>query len=213
MKFQFIKKIIPALLFVTVTAFAGESVLNKFYLRADGGYGFPQSTKNSNLNYSFKNTHVYGVGAGFRFNDMFRADINYQHMELKSDKNSLAFSKSSTDAIFLNGYFNLTDFEQMTPYLTGGVGYAMNNSKNVRRTQGIVVITAEGDKTKSFAWNVGAGTTLQVHKNTYLDFGYRFVNIGDVKMKNVQEDGEQIPPINLKKNKVHQVTVGLVFNL
>lgn len=199
--------------FISLNAAASEPAWKKIYFRADGGVGFPQKINNKGIQYNFKNTPVYGAGLGFKINDMFRTDINFQHTELKAPNSNNIFNKTGSDAIFLNGYFNLTDFEPMTPYFTAGVGYAMNNTKNSRKVQGSVVTTAEGVKTKSFAWNVGAGVKSQIYKQVDFDFAYRFINIGDIKMKNVIEDGDQLPSIHLKKNNAHQLTVGIIFNM
>jgi opacity protein-like surface antigen len=213
MKLQIIKKIVPSLLLVATTALASDSLLNKVYVRADGGVGFPQSAKSRGLSYQFKNTPLYGAGLGFKINEMFRTDINFQHMDLKSSKSDSIFKQSANNSVFLNGYFNLTDFEQMTPYVTAGVGYAMNNTKSNRKEQGSIVTTADGEKTKTFVWNVGCGMQFHVYKKIKFDFAYRFVNVGDIKMKNVVEDDDPLSPIHLKNNKVHQLTMGIAFNL
>ena len=208
-----------ALVSLTTTSFANEPLWKKLYFRADGGVDFIQKTKNSD----FKNSAVYGGGIGVAFNEMFRADLNFQrrniHAGLRQTRSSI-LKKADSDSVFLNGYFNLTDFEYMTPYLTAGVGYISNGTYDTFVDSGNIRTFGYGMRSKGIAWNVGVGTTYALHEHLNLNFGYRFVNLGDFKFKNT---GRKSIATNSNLNssfnansynvKSHELTLGVIIKL
>ena len=214
------KKLLMPLLFVSLTAVASDPLWKKLYIRADGGVDAISATKASKFKYS----PVYGVGVGFTFNEMFRADINFQHRkidgDIKREKTNSLLRKADSNSIFLNGYFNLTDFTDMTPYLMAGVGYISNKTKDATKDQGNLRTFATGSKSSKMTWNVGVGITYNLHENIKADFGYKFLGLGDFKFTNTGQKlistGTNIPvkfSADSKNVRSHEVTLGVVFKL
>ena len=182
----------------------------KLYLRADGGVDFPVKTSKE----KFRNSPMYGVGIGFKFNEILRADLNFQTRML-ANTGTYSFNTTS-DALFLNTYLNLTDYEEMTPYVNAGIGYGINKSKNKTTSIQGGSVFVEGDTSKGMLWNVGVGTTLRLHRNVTIDAGYKFISLGGNKLKNTGV----IPsfpgiggPVDLGNIKTHEIFCGLMINL
>lgn len=214
------KKLLIPLLLISLTAVASEPLWKKIYFRADGGAGVIQKTNVS----EFKNSPVYSGGIGFNFNEMFRADLNFQHRKIKADitksKANSLLKNADSNVVFLNGYFNLTDFEEMTPYLTAGIGYGSNKTKDSFKDNGNIRTFGSGKKTSQLVWNVGAGTTYNIYKNLNLDFAYRFVNLGNLEFKDTGQKiistGASVPvnfTSNSKNAKSHELTLGVILKL
>ncbi len=170
------KKIIFAALLVPSIAFAdgGRAVAQSaskhssdFYVRADIG-GEKLVTK-TYLGGSFDHKHTgkvkptYNIGAGYIFDEYFRADLNLRYNKASSDFKSFA--------LLLNGYVDLPNSTMFSPYVTAGVGAAKNK------------VSHEALKVNKtvFAYTAGLGVRTKIQDNLSADLGYRYNNLGDVK--------------------------------
>lgn len=78
-----------------------------------------------------------------------------------------------TWALMANAWFDLTNDSQFTPYVGGGIGYAISKFDG-----GAVYSGVDG----SFAWQIGAGLNVDVSENTQIGLGYRYFDAGDVEL-------------------------------
>jgi opacity protein-like surface antigen len=78
-----------------------------------------------------------------------------------------------TWALMANAWFDLTNDSQFTPYVGGGIGYAISKFDG-----GAVYDGVDGN----FAWQLGAGINVAVSDDTQLGLGYRYFDAGDVEL-------------------------------
>ena len=87
-------------------------------------------------------------------------------------------SKMTSKTVLFNGYYDFTNTTKFTPFVGGGIGFSMNNTKtNGSLTNG--TSPAEGTKSKTdFAWNVGGGVAYNLTEHIILDVTYRYADLG-----------------------------------
>jgi opacity protein-like surface antigen len=78
-----------------------------------------------------------------------------------------------TWALMANAWWDLTNDSQFTPYIGGGIGYAISKFDG-----GAVYDGVDGN----FAWQLGAGVDVAVSQSTSLGLGYRYFDAGDVEL-------------------------------
>jgi opacity protein-like surface antigen len=134
-------------------------------------------------------THL-GLVAGIRVLG-FRADLEY-NCALNLAKSTI-FSGVADDidghSMLFNLYYNLLDVSFLKFYLNGGLGGTMFAKR-----------VAFKKTNSSFSWLAGAGITFSLINIINLDLGYRFINLGEVKLGNS----------NLKQNS-NNIYLGLRF--
>ncbi|MBP9792215.1 MAG: porin family protein [Rickettsiales bacterium] len=209
------KKLLIAAMLISLNAAASEPVWKKIYLRADGMYGFPLKV---NKNVKLNNAPGYGGGVGFRFNEFFRSDIDLQFRNNKTSGEQL-YKKIDSRTLWCNTAINLTDFSEMTPYLTFGVGISANESKrysNPNFADGILSVTTSDKKVNRFAWNVGAGTTYKLSNLLHVDFSYKFVNLGKFEANGFTVNNLTSDRLEFKSKgtlKSHELLAGVIIHI
>jgi opacity protein-like surface antigen len=142
---------------------------------------------------------LFGLGVGYKFNDWLRFDVTgeYRGKANFHGSDSVSFnggvgvdnySGSKSEWVALaNAYVDLGTWYNFTPYIGAGVGAA-----NIRmigfRDDGFTyksgvlanstVYAADADKW-NFAWAVHAGITYKVTQSMSIDFGYRYLDMGN----------------------------------
>lgn len=161
--------------------------------------------------------HTVGFGAGYYYSRNFRVDItgelrmeketnitgNFNYEDTNSVPNRLQVNGGVKDrvtlqsAVFMaNGYVDMNRMGRWTPYIGGGVGFAVND---VRRTHGTTFTTCDptvvdaclspspaGNYSSqtdrqyvyTLAANVSAGVSYKLSNVTSLDFNYRYLYVG-----------------------------------
>jgi len=198
------KKILvcASLIALSTSAFAADA--SNTYLRLDLGAAKPTfkdkvGGANSKVKSKFK--PMYNVGVGYKFNDMFRSDLNVQYQSNKATKGNTAIKNTTfkTLGVMLNGYVDFKNDSMFTPYVTAGVGIARNKA-NAKTA------TVTNKSHTALAWNVGLGSKVNVATNVDLDFSYKYAQLGKTAMKvtTVKRD---------VRTHAHQVTAGVIFNM
>ncbi len=153
-------------------------------------------------------TGVYAGGtAGFEFGYLrVEGEISYRFSDIKNvtDKQD-GFQFTDIDgglgalAVMANAFFDLHNLSPITPYLGGGIGFAVLHMDNVtafdsRPPPGRVDLYPDADDTV-FAWQLGAGLEFALTPFMSVDVGYRyfetdkatfnsgFLNTSNVKLK------------------------------
>jgi opacity protein-like surface antigen len=159
--------------------------------------GFTEaSTKRGTASNSF----TLGVGAGYRFNSNFRADVTLDYRAprnlgisfagtlppevingsiLTKSRYTLGLANAYFDIVTICGEANLC----VTPYVGAGIGFANIRQTNYFEVQNGTTATftdtaRAADKT-NFAWALMAGVSLDLTRQWSVDLGYRFVALGD----------------------------------
>ena len=179
-----------------------------WYIRADVGaaiddsYGFRSSLQPYNAGgggapsiarvfTSMGDSAIIGFGAGYQFNNWFRADVTAEY-QTKADYHAgvayaafcpVAFCLDSYSAhvsrvvALANGYVDLGTWYGVTPFVGAGVGVA--GTKMSGLTDNGQGFGFAQDKTKTdFAWALHAGLGYNVTDRLKLEFSYRYLNTG-----------------------------------
>lgn len=193
------------------------------YVRADVGAAFPE--KFNKVDYDKKapkKSVVYGVGAGYAFNDQLRADVTisrmhnftYDHQLFDSIDNIYERFKQDVNStqFLVNGYYDIVNYCNFTPYVGAGLGIAYNQAKTMKN----VTLGAfqKGSHRTDFAWNIGAGVAYKLTQNFAVDLGYKYHNLGKIKSSQtvVLADGSsEIESPFRSKLRAHAVTIGIRY--
>jgi opacity protein-like surface antigen len=151
---------------------------------------------------SFDTGGIYGVGAGYRFNNWFRADITGQYRGNANMKATDRFTgtaggvayngidnynaSKSEWLVLANAYVDLGTWWCITPFIGAGVGGARVSIANFSDTgtnnlpfSTTSFATAPTGSKWNFAWAAHAGLAYQVNQNLVLELAYSYVNLGD----------------------------------
>ncbi|NRA73390.1 MAG: porin family protein [Rickettsiales bacterium] len=200
---------------------------DKFYIRGDIGAFIPankfksKSDDDAYITKKLKNTAVYNIGIGYKITDNIRSDLNlsyrkfkYKASEYVSGVNTTANTSQNIKSysVFLNGYYDFININKIfKPYLTAGIGYGKNKTKNLKEVAtGDVNATDNhaGASKNNFIWNAGFGTRFIVNKTFHFDLSYKYVDLGKTKMK-----AKVANTPSSQKIKAHEITGGIIINL
>lgn len=203
-----------------------------WYLRGDIGYkiyngpdaSFVTSTYTDSWNNtSLDNTGLIGIGAGYRFNDYFRADATIDY-EFKSGFYGEGYcggcggvghtiETADIDAwtFLANGYIDVGTWSGFTPYVGAGIGTSYLSTSNVAYLNpNGVAGTWDGQGNWNFAWALTAGASYAFSPNTAIDFNYRYLNLGDAATGYIPAGGGgEVQYNNISANEFR---VGLRYN-
>jgi opacity protein-like surface antigen len=182
-----------------------------WYLRGDIGFSNQQVKSLDNALYyaagtsvqhhglGFDAAGIYGIGAGYQFNNWFRADItgeyrgnaNFHGRDLVSFNGAPSginnYGGSKSEWLFLaNAYADLGTWWCLTPFVGVGIGTSRNTISSFS-DQGLsvggppVASAAYADSASkwNFAWAIHAGIAYKVSPNLTMELAYRYVDLGD----------------------------------
>jgi opacity protein-like surface antigen len=190
-----------------------------WYLRGDIGFSNQsvQNIRNTNPalyanllsldeKTGFDTGGVFGLGAGYQFNNWFRVDVtgqyrgntNFHGLDLTSFPNGGAtgfgsdvYNASKSEWVFLaNAYVDLGTWWCVTPYIGAGVGTARVSIANFTDSGvatlfppgsgvGPGLVSAQTGSQWNFAWALHAGLAYKVSPNMTVELGYSYLNLGD----------------------------------
>ena len=145
----------------------------------------------------FSSAPTFSLGAGYQFNDWFRADLTGQYRakadfyasqrvtDLGNDNvYSDDYTARKSEWLFLaNGYVDLGTYRGITPYVGAGIGTSRNTITGFRDVNTELGATGYADAHShwNFAWALHAGLGFQVTENLIFDLGYSYVDLGNAK--------------------------------
>jgi opacity protein-like surface antigen len=146
----------------------------------------------------FSSAPTFTLGAGYKFNDWFRADVTGQYrgkadfyaaqrvIDLRNPDEPVYYSDDYTarksEWLFLaNGYVDLGTYKGVTPYVGAGIGTSRNTISNFRdiNTEFGATGFAGTDSQWNFAWALHAGLGFRITENLIFDLGYSYVDLGN----------------------------------
>lgn len=89
-----------------------------------------------------------------------------------------AFDHTS-QSVMGNMYLEPAYRSPVHPYISAGAGVTFHKFSPV---------VGSSDEDNTFTWSVGAGLGLELSRNLFMDFGYRFVDMGKPKFEEVEYD-------------------------
>jgi len=206
---------------------APAPVGSNWYIRGDIGYNFKNKTKgewnfwnqerepwrgvDDTLRYDefkLKGSAAYGVGVGYRFNDMLRTDATLDFFRagingrtdcpsyVKAEKglnlvqDNCHYEDSSTANVWTamaNAYVDLPKVGVLTPYLGAGLGaaYVKYGNWNSRQVCTEINCDYQSEKGGLDSWRLAmalmAGVSYDLTDQLKLDLGYRYLRINGGK--------------------------------
>lgn len=149
----------------------------------------------------FDSAGIFGLGAGYRFNNWFRADVTGEYragatfsgLDLNTFSNAgvLSYGADNYRAIksewlFMgNVYADLGTWWCITPFVGVGVGGARVTIANFTDQglagPGLGPSSAYADTASkwNFAWAVHAGLAYQINPSMTMELAYRYLDMGD----------------------------------
>jgi opacity protein-like surface antigen len=142
---------------------------------------------------------LFGLGVGYKFNDWIRFDVTGEYrgksnfhgsdnVTFNGGRGVDNYSGSKSEWVVLtNAYVDLGTWYNFTPYIGAGVGAANINISGFRDDGHTVIggvqsnstaYAADADKW-NFAWALHAGITYKVSQSMSIDFGYRYLDMGN----------------------------------
>ena len=232
-------------------AYAPPPVVEDFggwYLRGDIGFSNQRVERLTNVldannttssqNLSFNSAGIFGLGAGYRFNNWFRADVTGEYRG-----NSQFFGTDSityvgglgTDTyhatknewvVLANAYVDLGTWWCVTPFVGAGIGCARVGIANFTDL-GIATLgggallpgLASGDNVSKWnmAWALHAGLAYKVTPNFTVELAYRYLDMGDGLTGDLRTfDGSgvnTINPMTFKNITSHDLKLGVRWDL
>jgi opacity protein-like surface antigen len=143
------------------------------------------------VNKGFDSGWIYGLGAGYQFNNWARADItgeyrgktNFRGLDIYGGGTGVDdYYASKSEWLFLaNFYVDLGTWWYITPFIGAGIGYSNITIHDFRDVNVATNGLAFGkDVSKSnFAWALHAGLAYNVTPNFLVELSYRYVDLGN----------------------------------
>jgi opacity protein-like surface antigen len=178
---------------------------------------------------SFEPAFTGGVGVGYVWGPRFRTDLtvdihsimntNFNGSQTYSDGAATQTvtiqdkTKFMSTILLMNGYYDIRTGTAFTPYIGGGVGFAVDQltqEASATYTGGTASASNSGRSTHiAFAGAAMAGLTYDINTFVSLDVGYRYLYIGgsnvDIVVNNTNSK------ISIGGINEHQIRVGLRF--
>jgi opacity protein-like surface antigen len=158
------------------------------------GYHDPGITVPPTIGLGFDSAGIFGLGAGYQFNNWFRADVtgeyrgnaNLHGLDIVSFNGGIIgtdeyHGSKSEWLVLANAYVDLGTWWCVTPFIGAGVGASRNTISNFQdiNTPNLGVAFAPTASKWDFAWALHAGVAYKVTPNLTLEFAYRYVDLGD----------------------------------
>lgn len=213
-----------------------QPALAGWYLRGDIGYNFKSKTGgkwdfwnqyeepyrgvDDTFNYddfSLKGGASYGVGVGYRFNDMLRTDLtlDYFRASINGRTNCPSYvksthglnpvednchyednSKASVWTAMANAYVDLPHVGPLTPYLGAGIGAAYVKYDTWKTSEICPGCTFQSDKDGFDSWRFAmalmAGVSYDLTDQLKLDLGYRYLRVNGGNAYGYDEQDRQV---------------------
>ena len=203
------RKILPlsfALAVCATTASASENI----YGRIDTGYSWTSNMNRDLGSNDAGNSAILGVGIGYHVNDHIRTDATLAYRGWYKYEGSTMIGAStfsgqadiSSTVGMVNAYYDIGHYDRFTPYVGGGIGFSSNHVKSASLSlNGTPIGGIDSDTHTSFAWQLGAGTAINVAQGIALDVGYRYIDMGTAKTGDTATiSGTPIPGATLQGN-------------
>lgn len=183
------------LLLASSTVYSAES--QSGYVSANLGRAMPTTTdvneSGISMSLDYDNGYTVGGAVGYDFGKArIEGEIQYQKTDIDKFSASDGTTSLTSDAVgdisvtsfLVNGYFDIENSSNFTPFLSAGIGYAYGEIDNFNLPgSGVSSVSADFD---GFAYQLGAGGSYAISDKTAWELKYRyFVPDNDFKSHNV----------------------------
>jgi opacity protein-like surface antigen len=169
-----------------------------WYLRGDIGMTNQQVKSIDNvlfdsnvvvINKEFDSGMLFGIGAGYKFNDWFRVDVtgeyrgrtNFRGFDVYPTGANDYYGTKSEWLFLANAYIDLGTWWCVTPFIGAGIGFSRNTIDNFRdvNVPNNGIAYGNSHTQTEMAWALHAGLAYQVTKNFTAELAYRYTNLGN----------------------------------
>lgn len=211
-----------------------------WYLRGDIGFSNQQLKTMTNIQdagnsvtdvgFGFNSAGIFGLGFGYYWNDWLRVDVTGEYRGASDFHGTQIITSGGTtytdeyrykksEWLFMaNAYVDLGTWYGFTPFVGAGAGMARINIHGFTdiNTPLLGVAFAPDYAKWNFAWAVHAGASYKISKHAYLEFSYRYLDLGSTQSGDIYAyDGTNniYNPMEIKHLTSHDFRIGLRFNL
>jgi opacity protein-like surface antigen len=174
-------------------------------------------------------SYVIGAGVGYQVNPNIRTELalayrgGFELDEPDSGVPPTTFrGKIRSVSAMLNGYYDFDVGGPWKPYVMAGIGVARNKVKTINATNPAAAtlpalfsnFQLAGETDTGFAWQLGLGVGYTISPGRTLEFGYRYADLGDLKIP-AQVVAFNPGPVSYAGAKgelrTHELTLGFRF--
>jgi opacity protein-like surface antigen len=208
-----------------------------WYLRGDIGFSNQKVDRLNNVldanntssvqHLGFNTAGIFGVGAGYTFNNWFRADVTgeYRGNSQFFGTDQITYNATKSEWVVLaNAYVDLGTWWCVTPFIGAGVGGARVGIANftdqgiANNGGGALPGLAFGDNVSKWnlAWALHAGLAYKVTPNFTVELAYRYLDMGDGMAGDLRTfDGTNriYNPMTFKNITSQDLKLGVRWNL
>ena len=217
-----------------------------WYLRGDIGFSNQRVDRLNNAldvnntssvqTLGFNTAGIFGLGAGYQFNNWFRADVTGEYRGnsqfLGTDRITFPggvgtdtyHATKSEWVVLANAYVDLGTWWCVTPFIGAGVGGARVGIANftdqgiANNGAGALPGLAFGDNVSKWnlAWALHAGLAYRVSPNFTVELAYRYLDMGDGLTGDLRTfDGTNNinNPMTFRNITSHDLKLGVRWNL
>ena len=217
-----------------------------WYLRGDIGFSNQRVDRLNNVldanntssvqKLGFNTAGIFGLGAGYEFNNWFRADVTGEwrgnsqffgtdHITYPGGVDTDTYHATKSEWVVLaNAYVDLGTWWYMTPFIGAGVGGARVSIANftdqgiANNGGGALPGLAFGDDVAkwNFAWALHAGVAYRVSPNFTVELAYRYLDMGDGltgDLRTFDGTNDRFNPTTFKNITSHDFKLGVRWNL
>lgn len=167
------------------------------YLKGGVGAFLPATQFNKDFQKKDRPSLLASLGIGYRASENIRGDLSFIHKGnysfFKKKEKQVRYTSETqersmeegewsitTNLAMINGYYDIPTQTMLTPYITGGIGIALHEVKDSNFIEGLKGYKCAGTTQKSFAWSAGVGTLYKIHNKVFIDFNYKYTDMGKV---------------------------------
>ena len=147
----------------------------------------------------------FSIAGGYDFSVLYgmplRAELEYGYNSRVDKSVSFGDAESRLQTLMVNGYWDITNIMDFTPYIGAGVGLVFANTRGNADFMGQHYGTSDTDV--KFAGQVGVGCSYFFTPNISADLGYRYLFTGD------GESGYNGYSLRAESLSMHQFSLGL----
>jgi len=126
------------------------------------------------------NWRKHGVALRTEFEYLNRAGFGYisNPMFTNSGTPIGLTSKIGGQTLLVNVYYDFKNATLFTPFVGGGVGWAINKSTTTLNRVGTPIFDTFTETQTKFAWNIGTGVALHITEIMIVELSYRYTDFG-----------------------------------
>ncbi len=192
--------------------------------------GFAEAGDNGTKNGDSHRTGVFGGGLalGYDFANQFDIPVRAELEFIARDKANATYNirnrvrngvtqtrdiknQVKLNTLMVNGYYDIKNSSDFTPFVSVGLGYAAVDFKTTRvdvNNPGTSENYTNTHTANNFAWSVGAGVNYAINEDWDMGLSYRYLDAGKADITTAVGDGEHTSKIKVKTN---DILLGLTY--